>query len=186
MGAAWGQEDITALQAVIQVAIAPFMARLEALEKVTMPPLQQQLPAQGRDPPLASAAPGQTEDPTPRHWPPPSAARMAAPATPGKVGTSTVTVGQNNNAGAEGQEFQMVRWHRRKGGTQQAGTMDPSHTQPTMINLTPASYADAAAAATDLPQTRANPKPTYTLLKITEVMVLCQGGHINSLTEQQI
>ena len=80
----------------------------------------------------------------------------------------------------------MVRWHRRKGGTQQAGTADLSHTQPTMINLTPASYAGAAAAATDLLQTRANPNPTHALPAITEVTVLCQGGHINSLTEQQI
>ena len=130
--------------------------------------------------------PGWTEDPTPRHWLPPSTARTVAPATPGKVGTSTVTAGQNNNTGAEGQEFQMVRWCRRKGSTQQAGTADPSHTQPTMINLTPASYVGAAAAATDFLQTRANPKPTHALLAITEVTVLHQGGHINSLTEQQI
>ena len=45
LGATQGQEDITALQAMIQVAIAPFMARLDALEKVTMLPLQQQPPA---------------------------------------------------------------------------------------------------------------------------------------------
>ena len=54
------------------------------------------------------------------------------------------------------------------------------------INLTPASYANAAAVAADFPQKHNMGKSAPSPPSITEVTVLRYGGHMDADTEQQI
>jgi hypothetical protein len=73
---------------------------------------------------------------------------------------------------------------RNKGkGKTPPGKAPPA--QPTQINITPASYAQAASMATDVRQPTA-PKANVKLPGITEVTVLRTGGHTDSHVEQCI
>ena len=68
------------------------------------------------------------------------------------------------------------------------GKKGKGKTKPPQINLTPASYASAAASATNTKQPEAPPKPNDRLPAITEVTVIRSGagGHADSQIEMSI
>jgi len=81
------------------------------------------------------------------------------------------------------QDFAVVKkCGRRRKGTNSENTVVP----PTQINLTPKSYAGAAASAAETRLSVASQKPTTSSPLITEVMVLHYGGHLDPQLERQI
>ena len=148
-----------AMAPAIQMAMAPYAARLVALERTSMPP-----------PSLAARAtlrPNQTEQPG-RHG---TAAPPTATPTPAEQEGEFTPV-QRNSKGRKG-----------KGKVTVAG---PTPEQPHQANPTPTSYASAAAAATDTQQPHPPKKSGTQLPSIMEVTVLRAGGLLDTLKESQI
>jgi hypothetical protein len=97
-----------------------------------------------------------------------------------------------DNAHEDYQNFSMVKRHNRK---KKNGGIDstPGHAGPlpTQIILTLQSYANAAAMTNTTvskpkPQVTNPPKISAALPLITEVTVICHGGHISNQIENQI
>ena len=144
-----------ALGPAIKAAMEPYVTKLDALEKASMPP------------PIARPGPQQT----------PVGARTAPPPPP----PPPPAVHRNTTEG----DFTPVDSCRRK-GKGKAGASAPPTAQPRQVNLTPASYAGAAASAASTQQPPALRKPGQPLPTITEVTVLRAGGHADPETEQYI
>jgi hypothetical protein len=72
--------------------------------------------------------------------------------------------------------------NNRKKGKSTENTSDT----PAQINLTPKSYAGAAAAATETRQSTSSQRPANPTPQITEVTVLRHGGHLDLQLERQI
>ena len=144
-----------ALGPAIKAAMEPYVTKLDALEKASMPP------------PVARPGPRQT----------PVGARTAPPPPP----PPPPAVHRNTTEG----DFTPVDSRRRK-GKGKAGASAPPAAQPRQVNLTPASYAGAAASAASTQQPPVLRKPGQPLPTITEVTVLRAGGHADPETEQYI
>ena len=155
----------------IKAAMAPYAAKLDALEKAAMPP------------PVARP-PHRQNRPNPTPTPTPAAHQVrqghgttgAAPPPPGPPASTTA----NADAG-----FTQVARKSRK-GKGKAGPDGQVPAQPRQINLTPASYASTAANAANIQQPCPPRKAGSSLPLITEVTVLRSGGHMNPHTETQI
>ena len=171
------QLDVNTIMAAVQAAMNPFMARLDALERTSMPPPQAQHNPRGREGTAARAEPSRTGQ-VPKAWQP---AGTAGPADPNKVSEPTIMNRTGESARRDDQDFTPVKRRNRKRKSDKQGEPNPPQ-----INLTPASYAGVAAAATNTQQTTTAPKPQTALPMITEVTVLRSGGHIDSLVEQRI
>jgi hypothetical protein len=153
--------------AAVQAAMNPFMLRLDALERVSMPPPPTQRTSHSRE-----------------H----AAARVdIGPAGPSRITAPTPALSTEANTLREDQGFTTVkrRNRRRKGGTQEGHT-DPAPLQNRQVNLTPASYAGVATAAANVKQSVTASKTQSGLPSITEVTVLRTGGHVDPLLEQRI
>ena len=150
----------------IQVAIAPYTAKLNALERASMPPpvacpMQRQLPANPPRPAPAFAAQQVRQGNTGAEVPLPH---------PDPHTTNT-----------EGDFTQVPRRGRKGKGKAGAGGQAPQQ-----INLTPVSYASAAANAAYTQQPKPLQKVGNGLPSITEVTVIQSGGHFDPHTETQI
>jgi hypothetical protein len=158
-----------ALGPAIQAAMAPYTAKLDALEKASMPP-----------PSLLPAAPPATR--RARHQ---ITAMPTAPATPI---AHQARLGQNAAPAPaidpEEGFITVARKGRKSKGT--ANTNGQTRPLPTQINLTPASYAKAAANAASTQQPLAPRKLANPLPSITEVTVLRTGGHFDPQVENYI
>ena len=158
-----------ALGPAIQAAMAPYTAKLDALEKASMPP-----------PTLTPAAP-----PATRRARPQSAASSTATITPN---TRQARPDQNVEpapAFDPDAGFTTVARKGRKGKNTANPNGNTGHLR-NQINLTPASYAGAAASAANTQQPLAPRKLTNPLPSITEVTVLRSGGHHDPQTENYI
>ncbi|KAI0285881.1 hypothetical protein BGY98DRAFT_1092709 [Russula aff. rugulosa BPL654] len=179
-----GQLDAKAIMGAIQAAMNPFMMRLNALERASMPPPQTQKNPRGRESTVAQTDPGEPNRTTqvPKAWPPPS------PARPNKVSEPAAATRMSDSSRREDQEFTTVRRRsRRKKGGNQGNSGGPPPSQPSWINITPASYAGAAAAAVSVQQPNTTSAKTPSALpSITEVTVIRHGGHTDHQVEQRI
>jgi hypothetical protein len=169
-----GQLDAKTIMAAVQAAMHPFMTRLDALERVSMPPPQAQ-----HNPRESNGAATRTENSRTRTWQPAAGSSRVS---------ETVTSGRaDESAHRDDQEFIPVkRRNRKKRNGQQGDAIDTSPPQPQQINLTPASYAGVAAAAANTLQGTAPSKGQTMLPTITEVTVLRSGGHTDNVVEQHI
>jgi hypothetical protein len=142
-------------------AMAPFAAKINALEKASMPP------------PPVSTAPRFNRVDDPGSAPPaarPHAAREPPPAAP------TATAGEG--------AFIPVTRNRKRKSTVGANAATLAPFQPAI--LTPASYAGRAATAANTRQPPAPPKKAPQPPTITEITVLRSGGHADPIIEEGI
>ena len=155
----------------IKAAMAPYAAKLDALEKAAMPPPVAR-------PPQRQNRPIPTPTPIPAtHQVRQGHAGTGAPPPPPGPPTGPTANADNG--------FTQVTRKSRK-GKGKAGPDGQTPGQPQQINLTPASYASTAANAANIQQPRPLRKTGSSLPLITEVTVLRSGGHVNPHTETQI
>ena len=153
-----------------------------------MPPLPPHVPCasnQGRNAQAKKVSTSMSDKltNTPRPWPPPTAAGLTlwlAPEKPNPLAAAT-----SSNETDKPQGFLMVKHCRNRGGTAKKEGLGAAP-KPTHINLTPTSYANAAAVAADLPQKCNAGKSAPSPPSITKVTVLRYGGHMDADTKQQI
>jgi hypothetical protein len=140
--------------------LSKILARLEALEKRSMPPPARQ--AEPRNKP--AQAPFTPREETNPYCSMPDIPQVVKPTEGEEEGDFTPVT--RNGKGKKGK----------------------GKTKPPQINLTPASYASAAASATNTKQPEAPPKPNDRLPAITEVTVIRSGagGHADSQIEMSI
>jgi len=148
------QPDSASLTATVLTKI---LARLEALEKRSMPPPVSHTKAQNR-PTSVPTIPREENNPH-------STSVETPPATQTTEREDDFTLVARNRRGRKGKDK-----------------------APPQINLTPASYASAAASSANITQPAAPPKPATRLPAITEVTVLRSGseGHPDPQVEMSI
>lgn len=151
------QPDTAALTATVLTKI---LARLEALERLSMPPPARHAGAQHRPNP-APTMPREETDPRSK-----AGESLHATQTVEREEEDNFTVVARNGKGRKGK----------------------GKLTPLQINLTPASYASAAASSANTKQPVAPPKPTAQLPAFTKVMVLRAGseGHSDPQVELSI
>ena len=155
----------TALGSALIKAMAPYAAKVEALEKAAKPPLANRR----REPvgPPATAPTAQTEglgiQVTPTHNPP------HANAPPHRDPDFILVSRQNKGKGKE--------------ATNATGRARAQPTQPTAA---PPSFANAASSATNIQQPQPTRKEPKTFPSITEVTVLRKGGFHDKQVEAQV
>ena len=152
-----GQLDAGTIIAAIQAAMAPITVRLTALERAAMPP-----PAARERPRLGD----QTDQP---HRPDAPQASLPNPVTQREIDFTVVT-----------------RTGKGRKGKSRTNAPGPEPEQPRKTNLTPASYAGTAAAATNIPQPPLQKKGDHHPPTVTEVTVLREGGLMDPQKETQI
>jgi hypothetical protein len=160
----------TLIALAIKTAMSPFMTRLDALKKVSMPP------------PQARSAPKSWQNAEP------SASGTSQPGLSiTQLHTATKNKASDNchpdlpvdDSQKENQGFSLVKcWSKGKKGANLPSNADSATPMHTQINLTPLSYASAAATVVK-EQPSKLPKQAILLPSITEVTVLWDGGHID-------
>jgi hypothetical protein len=171
-GAAHPQQEAPGLVSAIQQAMAPFMKRLEALERRAMPPPPAPAPAPAPTRGVERNLRGGPDTQPPQHTPDQAGGRWH-PERPGSAVESEYTPATHNG-------------RARRGKGRPNLEVGPSHQPPTQhIIATPASYAGAATAAADKQQP-ALTRQTGSLPLITEVTVLRSGGFHDSQHEINI
>jgi hypothetical protein len=147
----------------IQLAMAPYAAKITALEKATIP-----------KPPSTNNNIGVQQ----RSKNPPSpkgvSASIWAPTDPAQC----PDVEENN--------FTAVTRKERGKKTKGKSTNTHNPTQPPQTNPVPASYAGAAAAAANTKQAPAPPRQSARVPTITEITVLRDGGFMDSELEERV
>ena len=145
----------------IQSAMAPYAAKISALEKATLPPQPAREEARRNivNPPEPAGVEASM-------WAP---AEPAQPTTVGNDGFTTVT-------------------HKAKGRKTMPGrnANASAHAPPQQSNPTQASYAGTAAAAAGNKQPPPPPKRTTSAPTSTEVTIIRSGGHIDTQLEEDI
>ena len=180
-----GQLDAKTIMMAVQATINPFMAQLDALERASMPPPQTTKDPRNHENTTARAEIEETSRTTqaPRAWQPLIAAGPPDPATRAKVSEPVPASRASETAHRDDQEFIPVKRRNRKKKGGNGGDPTP---QPPQINLTPASFASIATAATNIQQNKTSPREQSTLPSITEVTVLRRGGCGDDQVEQYI
>jgi hypothetical protein len=154
----------TVLGPAIQSAIAPYAAKITALENATTPKppnIDNNVSTQqrSRSPPKGVRA---------SIWAPKSPIQAQQPDTEGNDNFTIVTRNE--------------RGKKTKGKNTSAYNLTPTP----QTNPVPASYAGAAAAAASTKQAPAPPKPLVRIPTITEITVLRDGGFIDTELEEQV
>lgn len=180
------QPGASDLISIVQQAMAPFMARLDALERKAMPP-PPLLPSRGREPNSGAARPQGSQPPPPLPGNRPGGPTVTEARPPQLAQTPTrERLGEPRVDGPKEGEFTLVsRTGKRRRGKGKANPESAHPPQPAQINVTPASYASAAAAAANKQQPP-QPHKTASLPTITEVTVIRSGGHCDAQLESRI
>ena len=162
-----------ALGPAIQAAMVPYAAKLNALEKATMPPPLVARPARRNNranPPITSAHP----PPSPCQESQllqevPEAPAPAPPACKVRADSGFILI-----------DRQSKKWKDKATANGQPPTA------PVQTNPTSASYADTAAIAANIQQPQTPRRRTNSPPAITEITVLRTGGHFDPQVETQI
>ena len=152
----------TALGAAVTAAMAPYAAKLEALEKASKPP-------QAARRHVPTTAP--TTAPVAR--PEGQGTQTAKPPNPPKA---TVHM----DSGFILIDRQSKKWKGKAKANNNGQTADPP------VQAAPASYANATTKASNIHQPQPTRKQNKALSTITEVTVIRTGGHFDPDTENQI
>jgi len=109
------------------------------------------------------------------------------PTAPNKVSGPAIATGMNDPSHRIEQEFTTVkRCGRKKKGATREDLNASGPSQGPQLNLTPASYASAAATVVNAQQGPTPLRTTHTLPPLTEVTVIRHGGHIDNQIELNI
>ena len=151
----------TAMGPAIQAAMAPYSARLHALERTSMPP------------PMARSIPHPNHGAPPSQYNPPTPQQPTHLTQPSHEGSGFTTVSRTKG---------------KKNNNGKTNGNGPIPDQVRQTNPSPPSYAGVAAAATNAQQPQPQPPKTggTSTPTITEVTVLRAGGLLDSHKENQI
>ncbi|KAF8500745.1 hypothetical protein F5888DRAFT_1298123 [Russula emetica] len=144
----------------IQAAMAPYAAKLDALERVNMPPPVTRPACKHNPINSPTTTPAVHQNVTPPPIPP------------------------NNTVRADSGFILIDSQSKKWKGKVNAGGQTSA--QPAQTNLTPASYANAAMNAADIQQPQAPRRQRNPTPAITEVTVLRTGGHVDPQRESHI
>ena len=149
------------LSPTIQAAMAPYVAKITALEKRSNPTV-----ADDKE-----------------YWP-----NITNPAAPrGMEGSVWATVEPVHPKSTDFDDFTPVtRSSRGRRMRSKVGNTNPASTLPPRENLKPASYATAAATAANTRQPTAPPKQPPHIPTITEVTIIRSGGVLDTVLEETI
>jgi hypothetical protein len=156
----------------IQAAMAPYTAKLDALERAAMPPPTTR-PTHRHNP--TTPLPSTTSSTTRQEWQGNQKETAVPPPTP-----PTRTV--HADSGFILIDRQSKKW-KGKGKTSANGQVT---TQSAQTNLLPASYASVATSAANTQQPQPPHRQSNPLPSITEITVLRTGGHPDLQTEGHI